>query len=136
MSDPSTTPLERFVTSLTQAWRRLLLYPEGHPERLGAIEEPFEVLGSLVAVTDGLKLGVAAEELVVGDASLSSLAAKELAHALYQRTMTASCSFMVSMLARVHLAGCSPRSRAAFSAGRPKASHPMGWSTENPCARL
>ena len=30
---------------------------------------------------------------------------------------------------RVHEAGSIPRSMAAFSAGRPKASHPIGWST-------
>ena len=35
----------------------------------------------------------------------------------------------------VHSAGCSPRSMAAFSAGSPKASQPMGCSTWRPCMR-
>ena len=36
----------------------------------------------------------------------------------------------------VHFAGWMPRSRAAFSAGRPNASQPIGCSTEKPRARL
>ena len=45
-------------------------------------------------------------------------------------------AFMVAMFSYVHTAGCTPLSMAAFSAGRPKASHPIGWSTLNPRMRL
>ena len=50
--------------------------------------------------------------------------------------MVASCAFMVEMFSRVHFPGWTPASKAAFSAGRPKASQPMGWSTLKPRARL
>ena len=38
--------------------------------------------------------------------------------------------FMLAILSRVHLAGLMPRSIAAFSAGRPNASQPIGkWTS-------
>ena len=40
-----------------------------------------------------------------------------------------SCPFMWAMLSSVHFSGCTLFLIAAFSAGRPKASHPMGCST-------
>jgi hypothetical protein len=43
--------------------------------------------------------------------------------------------FMSAMLARVHCAGGTLLSMAAFSAGRPKASQPMGISTLKPFMR-
>ena len=43
---------------------------------------------------------------------------------------------MVAMFSRVHWAGGTLFSIAAFSAGRPKASQPMGCSTLNPRAFL
>ena len=43
---------------------------------------------------------------------------------------------MVAMLSHVQRAGWMPSAIAAFSAGMPKASHPMGCSTSNPRARL
>jgi hypothetical protein len=42
---------------------------------------------------------------------------------------------MYAMLSYVHFAGGTPFAIAAFSAGRPKASQPMGWSTLNPRIR-
>ena len=42
---------------------------------------------------------------------------------------------MWSMLSAVHRAGWTPCSMAAFSAGSPKASQPMGWSTRAPAMR-
>ena len=41
-----------------------------------------------------------------------------------------------AMVNKVQPLGSTPRSMAAFSAGRPKASQPMGCSTEKPRARL
>jgi hypothetical protein len=43
---------------------------------------------------------------------------------------------MVAILSSVHLAGGTPLAMAAFSAGRPKASHPMGCSTFFPFMRM
>jgi hypothetical protein len=40
---------------------------------------------------------------------------------------------MYAMLSRVHFAGGTPFLIAAFSAGRPNASHPIGCSTLLPC---
>jgi hypothetical protein len=42
---------------------------------------------------------------------------------------------MYAMLSRVHLAGGTPFLIAAFSAGSPNASQPMGCSTLLPCIR-
>ena len=50
--------------------------------------------------------------------------------------MRCSSARMAAMFSRVHFAGWMPRSRAAFSAGRPNASQPIGCITENPRARL
>jgi len=47
-----------------------------------------------------------------------------------------SWRFMMAMFSAVHLAGCVFLSMAAFSAGRPNASQPMGCSTLKPLARL
>ena len=43
--------------------------------------------------------------------------------------MRLKLAFWVSMFLNVHLAGCVLCLMAAFSAGRPKASHPMGCKT-------
>ncbi len=43
---------------------------------------------------------------------------------------------IAAMLSAVQRAGCTPRSRAAFSAGSPNASQPIGCSTVKPRARL
>jgi hypothetical protein len=43
---------------------------------------------------------------------------------------------MYAMFSRVHFAGGTPLAIAAFSAGRPKASQPMGCSTLRPCMRM
>ncbi len=40
-----------------------------------------------------------------------------------------------SMFAAVHSMGCAPRSIAAFSAGRPNESKPIGNITLKPCMR-
>ena len=45
-------------------------------------------------------------------------------------------AFMVAMFSYVQTAGCTPLSMAAFSAGRPKASHPIGCRTLYPRIRL
>ena len=50
--------------------------------------------------------------------------------------MVESWAFMVAMFRRVQTPGWTPASKAAFSAGRPKASQPIGCSTLNPRARL
>ena len=42
---------------------------------------------------------------------------------------------MYAMFSRVHIAGATPASIAAFSAGRPKASQPIGCSTFFPSIR-
>ena len=43
---------------------------------------------------------------------------------------------MVAMLSKVHFAGGTPFAMAAFSAGKPKASQPMGCSTFLPFMRM
>ena len=43
---------------------------------------------------------------------------------------------MWAMLSKVHFAGGTPFAIAAFSAGRPKASHPMGCRTFLPFMRM
>ena len=43
---------------------------------------------------------------------------------------------MCAMFAKVEVAGGIPFLMAAFSAGRPKASHPNGWSTLKPVIRF
>ena len=50
--------------------------------------------------------------------------------------MSCNLERMAAMFSRVHFAGWMLRSRAAFSAGRPNASHPIGCITANPRARL
>jgi hypothetical protein len=45
------------------------------------------------------------------------------------------CAFIAAMFSRVHCAGGTPFFIAAFSAGRPKASQPIGIRTLRP-ARL
>ena len=50
--------------------------------------------------------------------------------------MACICSFIFAMFCFVHVAGLTPLSTAAFSAGKPKASQPMGWITSKPCNRL
>ena len=47
-----------------------------------------------------------------------------------------AASRMFSMFSCVHTAGCTPFSMAAFSAGRPKASQPIGCRTLNPRIHL
>ncbi len=46
-----------------------------------------------------------------------------------------NCTRIRAMLAFVHSIGCAPRSIAAFSAGRPKESKPIGNITLRPCMR-
>jgi hypothetical protein len=43
---------------------------------------------------------------------------------------------MWRMLSRVHFAGATSFSMAAFSAGNPNASQPIGCRTLNPCMRM
>ena len=43
---------------------------------------------------------------------------------------------MCAMLSKVHFAGGTPFAMAAFSAGKPNASHPIGCSTLRPCMRM
>ena len=50
--------------------------------------------------------------------------------------MDLSCRRMTAMLFQVHSAGCAPSAMAAFSAGIPKASQPIGCRTSKPRARL
>ena len=50
--------------------------------------------------------------------------------------MRLSCVRMFSMFSYVHTAGCTPLSMAAFSAGSPKASQPIGCSTLKPRIHL
>ena len=50
--------------------------------------------------------------------------------------MPFSWARITAMFSRVHFAGWTFCFIAAFSAGRPKASQPMGWSTLKPLARL
>lgn len=81
------SPLGRFVSSLVQAWRKLLLYPEDHPARRNAIAPPYQALRTLIALGDGFELGVDEEQLVIGEASFGAPATAELARTLYQRNV-------------------------------------------------
>ena len=47
-----------------------------------------------------------------------------------------SCSRICSIFVRVHSDGHILCSLAAFSAGSPNASHPIGWRTRSPCNHL
>ena len=49
--------------------------------------------------------------------------------------MRLSWAFMAAMFESVHALGWAPPLMAAFSAGRPKASKPMGWRTLLPRIR-
>ena len=51
------------------------------------------------------------------------------------RPMACICFFMYAMFSYVHLAGGTPFFSAAFSAGSPKASQPMGIKTLWPFMR-
>lgn len=46
--------------------------------------------------------------------------------------MLSSCPFILAMLVFVHTSGATPLSSAAFSAGSPNASHPIGSVTSSP----
>ncbi len=77
--------LDSFVNELVLAWRKLLLYREGHPARAGAVERAFSIAGSLVAPTGGLALGVGRGALVGPEETLRSPSARRLSAALQQR---------------------------------------------------
>ena len=47
-----------------------------------------------------------------------------------------NCARMCAMFCRVHFAGGTPLLIAAFSAGNPNASHPIGCNTFRPCIRM
>jgi hypothetical protein len=51
------------------------------------------------------------------------------------RPIACICPFMWAMLSQVHFAGATPFFIAAFSAGRPKASQPIGIRTLCPFIR-
>jgi hypothetical protein len=70
--------LDSFVNELVLAWRKLLLYREGHPARAGAVERALAIAGGLVAPTGGLAIGV-------GRGALRSPTARRLSAALQQR---------------------------------------------------
>ena len=88
-------------------------------------------------------LRVPVEVRVTGGKLLQKQSAKVVGHGVRMRTskhvhtrlqsqdpfMTSSCSFILTMFALVQTAGLIPRSMAAFSAGRPNASQPMGNMT-------
>jgi hypothetical protein len=77
--------LDSFVNELVLAWRKLLLYREGHPARAGAVERALAIAGGLVAPTGGLAIGVGRGALVGPEETLRSPTARRLSAALQQR---------------------------------------------------
>lgn len=84
---PEVSGLERLVQETAQAWKRMSLYPAGHPARAGALNRPFELLRPLLAASSELAFGVAPEGLVTGGRKLTGPGALDLAQALYLRSV-------------------------------------------------
>lgn len=76
---------DAFVQALTLSWKRQSLYPEGHPARRQAMDEPIARLAAIHESISSLEFGIKDEELLVGDHALPSLPARELARRLYRR---------------------------------------------------
>ena len=91
-SKPSTPALDpekadSFVQALTLSWKRQSLYPEGHPARQQAMDEPLARLEAIHREWPALEFGVKEKELVCGEEVLPSLPARELARRLYRRNV-------------------------------------------------
>lgn len=78
---------DAFVQALTLSWKRQSLYPDGHPARRQAMNEPLARLEAIHQVSRSLEFGIKEQELVFGDNVLPSLPARELARRLYRRNV-------------------------------------------------
>jgi len=69
------------------AWKKLRLYPAGHPAREGVVGSAFGQLAGLVAPTGSYSLGVTRDGLMTGDLTLEGPGVKELAEVLYRHNV-------------------------------------------------
>ena len=78
---------DAFVQALTLSWKRQSMYPEGHPARRQAMNEPLSRLRAIHESTPSLEFGIKEHELLFGEDVLPSLPAQELARRLYRRNV-------------------------------------------------
>lgn len=84
---PESAAADAFVQALTLSWKRQSLYPEGHPARRQAMNEPLTRLEAIHQTSSSLEFGIKEEELLFGTDVLPSLPARELARRLYRRNV-------------------------------------------------
>ncbi len=83
---PEVEAVEAFVNDLNQAWKRLTLYPVGHPARQGVLENAASMVRGLCS-GEALVVGVSKDALLLGDARIDSMGAQQLAEALHLRNV-------------------------------------------------
>jgi len=81
--------LQTLVRNFAIARKNLAAYPPGHPAVVGSVGAAHRRLLELVAAGGKLVLGVTREALIFGDETLSFVHARDLAHALYRRSVAA-----------------------------------------------
>ncbi|REJ76542.1 MAG: HEAT repeat domain-containing protein [Acidobacteria bacterium] len=75
------------VRELSQAWRRLLLYPPGHPERSEVTDRVLAAVEAALDHRGELALGVTRDSFVVAEEMHSGLGAEQFANLLYRRNV-------------------------------------------------
>ena len=79
--------MQTLVRSFAIARKNLAAYPPGHPAVVGSVNAAHRRLEELVAAGGKLALGVTRDALVFGDETLSFVHARDLAQALYRRSV-------------------------------------------------
>ena len=82
--NPELESVEKLVNELNQAWKRLTLYPAGHPSRQGVLEHAATGIRELCA-GGSLVIGVSKDALLLGEERIASMGAEQLAEALHLR---------------------------------------------------
>jgi hypothetical protein len=81
--------VQTLVRNFAIARKNLAAYPSGHPAVVGSVNAAHRRLEELVAAGGTLVLGVTRDALIFGDETLSFVHAKDLAQALYRRSVAA-----------------------------------------------
>jgi HEAT repeat protein len=81
--------LQTLVRNFAIARKNLAAYPPGHPAVVGSVNAAHRRLAELVAAGGELALGVTRDALIFGDETLSFVHARDLAQALYRRSVAA-----------------------------------------------
>lgn len=84
---PEESALDKLVQETAQAWKRMSLYPAGHPARAGALDRPYALWKPALAASGELTFGVARDGLMAPGRKLTGPGALDIAQALYLRNV-------------------------------------------------